>query len=335
MTKLWKIVLLISLGLLSGLLTIKISYFLAETYFFDKFYYYKSIEHGYWIPGQKLTLENFGERALDLIQLDKNFQATKNGERILEINEDEAYTIALIGDSYAWGQGVRFKDTISQLLEKKLNQYKKTTVLSLGYSGDSILDYFIKYDQLKQTYPIDLYIFMLVENDLLLVKDYEKRYEQTSIFHDCQSLFPEQKPIYDLSNNDYELRIFNGSDILEKEWAERFEQSWYSELNLCILDQSLQALPTDNAIFFISLYRDEENSQPQWKTYREYLNKNQKTVLRSADAKTLDDYKRFWKKPSKYFSVSPKDSGHPSKTAHRMFADLLGREILTNLKWGF
>jgi hypothetical protein len=326
---------LVFLCLCSVVLAFWMAFVIVESFFFDKFFYYKSIEHGYWVPGQKLTLESFGERAFDLKQLDKDFQAIQDGDKTLETNDDDIYTIAVIGDSHVWGQGVRFKDTVSQLLEKKLNKYKNTRVLSLGYSGDSILDYYIRYNKINQVYPIDLYIFVLVDNDLMLTKDYEKKYRQTSIFNDCQDRFPEQEPVYDLSNENYEEKIISGSSISEEKWLERFEKSWHSAMNLCILDQSLLALPTDNAIFFISPYQHEEGSQLQWKTYKKYLNRNQKTVLYSTDAKTLDGYERFWEKPLKYYGVSKKDNGHPSKIAHRMFADILTKEIMNNPKWKY
>lgn len=320
--------------LLSIVLTSWLVYWIAENFFFDKFYYYKSTEHGYWVPEQKLTLESFEERALDLIQLDKDFQTIKNSDKTLEANDD-VYTIAVIGDSHVWGQGVRFKDTVSQLLEKKLNKYKNTRVLSFGYSGDSILDYYIRYDQVKQTYPVDLYIFILVDNDSLLIENYKEKYKQTLVFNECLSLFPGQEPVYDLTNENYEQKIVSGSSISEEKWLERFGESWHSELNLCVLDKSIQALPTDNAIFFISQYDHEEDNQPQWKIYKESLYAHKKIVLYSTDAKTLDDYKRFWEKPWKYLNVSQKDNGHPSKIAHRMFSDILTKEILNNPKWKY
>ncbi len=221
---------------------------IAETYFFDKFFYFKSIEHGYWGVEQKFSRESFGERASDLIQLDKDFSVINSGERVLGVSSDEIYTIALIGDSYVWGQGVRFEDTVSQLLEKKLNQYKNTTVLSLGDSGDSILDFLMRYDRAKQTYPIDLYIFVLVQNDFLLKEDYKEKYKQMLVFRGCQDLFPEQEPVYDLSNNWTEI-IIDDPEAYQEKLQEKYDQSLRSKLNLCILDHSLQALPTDNAIF--------------------------------------------------------------------------------------
>jgi len=326
-----KKLLLVLVGVCSTILSIWLTTILAEKFFFDKFFYYKSIKHGYWVPDKKISFADFGKRAKDLLQLEQDYGSLDTKEDILGVQDDtETYTIAIIGDSFVWGQGVRFEDTISQQLEKKMNQYRKTTVLSLGYSGDSVLDYIIRFNKIKQTYPVDLYIFVLVDNDLMLADYNKKKYEQTTIYRDCQKRFPEQKPVYSLlvKEGDAQKNI-NGaaaSDSYIKRYVERREQSWQSELNLCILDQSLQALPTDNAIFFISQIFDNY--------YKEHLKMNDKKVLSSTDGRTLNEYERYWEDPYKYLEVSQNDS-HPSKIAHRMFADILSKEILTNPKWGW
>ena len=318
-----KKLLLVLVGVCSTILSIWLTTILAEKFFFDKFFYYKSIKHGYWVPDKKISFADFGERAKDLLQLEQDYGSLDTKEDILGVQDDtETYTIAIIGDSFVWGQGLKFEDTISQQLEKELNQYGNTTVLSLGISGDSILDYAMRFDMVKQIYPVDLYIFVLVDNDLLLVNHLEEKYKQTSIFHDCQERFPDQKPIYDLPPESYgEIR------------NERLDRSWSLELNLCILNQSLKSLPTDNAIYFVSQHYHEED-YVSWKTYKDSLEKNQKEMLYVTDGKTLEEYKHFWEDPWKYFYVSRKDF-HPSKIANRMFADLLSNEILNNPRWGW
>jgi len=301
---------------------------LAEKFFFDKFFYYKSVEHGYWILDKKLSLVDFGKRTEDLLQLKQDFENVDGNKSVLGAQNDaESYTIAIIGDSYVWGQGVGFEDTVSQLLEKKLNQYKKTTVLSLGFPGDSVLDYLVRYNQARQVYPVDLYIFVLVDNDLALVNSYKEKYEQTQVLRDCRDRFPDQEPVYDLPLYDY-LAPEKYGEV----WEEIKHESWTTDFNLCILDQSLKSLPTDNAIYFVSQYYHEGDWV--WKTYKDNLGKNQKKMLYITDGKTLEAYKRFWEDPLKYFHVSQKDF-HPSKIAHRMFADLLSKEILTNARWKF
>ena len=329
-----KNILLIVTSILSGLFAIKMSCFVAEELFFDKFYYYKSIAHGYWNPERHLTLESFGERSHDLVRLTTDLKSIDGQKKVFGTDSDKSYTIAIVGDSFVWGQGVRFKDTISQLLEKKLNEYKETTVVSLGSSGDSILDYFIRYEQLEKTNEIDLYVFVLVENDLLLVESREEIYKQTPIYQDCQSLFPKQRPIYDMPPEAWDQNSQNKTEMFKNGYMERFDKSWQSPFNVCILEHSLKSLPTQNAIFFVAPYDYNKGEDSTWKIYIESLKKDYKRVLFSTDAKTLPNYEYFWNNPWKSFRVSNMD-GHPSEIAHRMYADLLKREILTNQKWRF
>jgi len=319
-----KKLLLVLVCICSVALSIWLVFFVAEKFFFDKFFYFKSIKHGYWPTSKKISLIDFGERAKDLLQLEQDYGSLDTKEDILGVQDDtETYTIAIIGDSYVWGQGLKFEDTISQQLERGLSQYGNTTVLSLGIGGDSILDYAMRYDMVKQVYPVDLYIFVLVDNDMLLAKYLEEKYKQTSIFRDCQERFPDQKLIYELLSPESYGEIRN----------ERLDRSWSLELNLCILDQSLKSLPTNNAIFFLCQIFG-ETEQKSWNTYKEYLNMNDKEVLYSTNSRTLKGYEGYWEDPLKYFKVSPND-WHPSKIAHRMFADLLSKEILNNPRWGW
>jgi len=320
--------------LLTVFFAIKISYFFAETYFFDKIFYYKSIDHGYWVPGKELLLDSFGERSLDLIQLDENFQIIQDGNQSFKLDDDETYTIALIGDSYIWGQGLRFEDTVSQILEKQLNEHRKTEVLSLGYSGDSILDYLMRYEKTKQTYSVDLYLFMLVGNDLLLTDGNRNQYNDHQIMQFCQKSFPELKPVYDLSNDENKTKSIGQSTDMKENWLERFDQSWNSVLNLCVLDQSLSQLPQKNAIYVVSSYEHSDPSQPQWEIYKNYLKKHEKTTIYLTDAKKMEEYAPFWKSPDKYYPVSDQDS-HPSKLIHNMTAKLIFQEISLDPYWKF
>ena len=59
----------VSLLLVTVLITIKFALWISEAYFFDKFYYYKSLKHGYWIHDKRLSLEDFDERAEDIRKL--------------------------------------------------------------------------------------------------------------------------------------------------------------------------------------------------------------------------------------------------------------------------
>lgn len=157
---------------LLSILSLTISYGIvkriSEIFFFDKFYYQKSIDFGYFHfpPNKKSTLEVFGKRSQDVLTLLNNKSPDVKGH-----TSHGNYTIAIVGDSYVWGQGLKNNDRFPILLERKLSNLKDTKVYSFGMSGDGILDYYVKYQKIKELYDIDLYVYVLTVNDILINKD--------------------------------------------------------------------------------------------------------------------------------------------------------------------
>jgi len=142
----------------------------TETFFFDKFYYHKSRAHGYYEPESSLTWSDFGLRGRDLIQLSQHVRAYQNpsGSAQGSLEDDDVFTIALIGDSFIWGMGLRNRDRLAATLERKLNRISPTRIISLGNSGDNLIENYQKYYWVKKLNPsMDLVIFGMVNNDLL------------------------------------------------------------------------------------------------------------------------------------------------------------------------
>ena len=207
LTKIAKATINILLSFISVVISLLLSYWIAERYFFDKLFYQKSIQHGYWIP-----IEGYKERVADLLELESRLKDDR-GLQLHDKQPSNKFTIAVIGDSYVWGQGVRFSQTATQGLEKKLNKYRNTEVLSFAYSGDNILDYAHRYHQIMQSFDVDLYIFALVINDILLATGGERFRDGDfgNIVKICSSKFPESKLIYEynLSNTKILSDIYN------------------------------------------------------------------------------------------------------------------------------
>lgn len=151
------------------ILSLGISYylcfFIAEHFFFDKFFYRKSADYGYLVSKTQ-NLSDYGPRANDLIWLTAAMKDENPGQKAAESG---TYNIAVIGDSYVWGQGLKYSDRFVPLLEKELNKIRKTKVYSFGMEGDNLLENYEKMKFLesdKSPVKIDLYILSVVYDDM-------------------------------------------------------------------------------------------------------------------------------------------------------------------------
>lgn len=76
------------------------------------------------------------------------------------------YRIAVLGDSFIWGDGLPYEKVWSHKLETKLRaQHHPVEVLSWGHNGWSTLDEYNFYQQHGKDYDIDLLIIAWVDND--------------------------------------------------------------------------------------------------------------------------------------------------------------------------
>ncbi|HWS48741.1 MAG TPA: hypothetical protein VN174_01660 [Candidatus Methanoperedens sp.] len=307
MKKTNRIILLVLLSLSLCVIVSYLCYRLAEKYFFDKFFYQKSNTHGYVLSEENFNFLDYGDRGKDLSALN-NLNELKG-----EILQNQ-FRIAIIGDSHVWGQGVRNNQRFAKLLEKRLNKIRPTRVFSYGKRGNNTLDYYNSYQRISNLIFANLYIILPVTNDAIL----NKSNTNDPITNNCQKKYINEKPTYFIED-------FPIDSIIN--------QSWKNPINQCVVDQSIQLLPKDNAIFLID--KDYHRDNTQFDYYHQLLTKNNKTTISTSIGKYMDKYKRYFdEKVYMNFSLSPTDP-HPNALANQMYSDILFSEITTNPKWSF
>jgi len=321
------------------LLSYKFCYLVAEKYFFDKLIYRKSIAHGYRLglvekniyqKFRPLTNILFGQRIKNMVDLVSN----KN------IFTEKSYNIAIIGDSYIWGTGIKTNQRFAQILEKKLNKIKATKIITLGRPGDSILDYLYWYDLINnQKIKPNLFIFSMVENDAFieptsnraLIPKYKK------IIDSCQQANPNTN-IINLKNVDVYKLADDGytKDQIDKIVNELQVKSLKNPTNICIFKKSLELLSNSQSIFFAADNYIINNSDG-FNIMNKYLIASNKKILPSEIGKNIPKYSLYWNNNIDLynsFKISPAE-GHPNALANQMYADILFIEITSNPKWGF
>lgn len=313
--------------ILSILLSCLFCYLIAETFFFGFFFEQKSIMHGYWREGKVLDESSFGDRGKDIVYL-RNLALTNFSE---EDDSEEILKIAILGDSYAWGNGNRLNDIFPTILEKKLSKIlsSKTRVYNFSMGGDSLLDHAAKLDILKRNEKkMDFYIILLVANDLMLrpSDNFYKSDIYESIISYCESLNPSEQivrhPSWDLPIEE-KNRL-----VIENHYA-----SFESQINKCIFKKSLEnikIMTNNQAIFLISDYHKEKGSQ--WEMIINFLSDANIVYVDSKNGVNLKKYSHCWTSEEslkKCFWVTPKD-GHPSALMHNLYADLTMNIVLNN-----
>lgn len=143
---------------------------------FDKLIYQKLSSYGYWQKDK--GLEQFGPRTIGVQELNnwqsKNYPNEPSfdfltKDSVLGKNSQEL-TIVLIGDSYFFGQGLKYEDSVASVLEKKLkSKFSEISieVINLLVPRDNIFDYYHKYLWAKHIWNQDLTAIATRYNDLL------------------------------------------------------------------------------------------------------------------------------------------------------------------------
>ena len=289
-------------------LTYKFCYFIAEKFFFDKFFYQKSVAYGYWVPTKASTLyhSDFGDRAKDIYDLETNYPNEL-------LNNQNVYKIAIYGDSYVWGQGVTNNQRFAKILQDKLNKIRPTRVFSLAETGDDLFDHYQKYKLTPQVFGhIDLNIFGIILNDLLFDNPIDNRYGTKD---------------YLQSINYFGCRGPEFSDDFQST-GDKISRSMDPDTkNYCVYKKIISLLPREKTIYF----------DLSGATYTsDYPDELKFVTLLSQDIPLFHPYPRSvvsLPHPNKY-NVSKLDA-HPSALANQLYADILYQEITTNPKWGF
>lgn len=307
--------------------TYNLCYYIAENYFFDKFFYQKSASHGY-INSSKITIPKiYGARSRDLTLLE-------NDQRILNLSSyDNYYTVLIVGDSFVWGTGIKNNQRFSYLLEKKLNNIRPTKIFTLGVPGSSILDYSEKYNQFQKQHTPNLNIISIVDNDAIIHKNTP---DFNDIISSCSQKFPHLQPTYDVFDEIFSdvgnSTNFSYSDVFNIIIKE-YKKSWENPINKCIVELSSLSLPSNNAIYFIP--GNYINNSDAYNIYSQILRQTNKHIISSDQGEKMYQYKKYWESDfTKYFQVSLKEI-HPSALANQMYADILYNEIVNNPQYKF
>ena len=289
---------------------------------FDLFVFQKSVEYGYFPFWRNVAPEEYGVRAADITALRNAMKAfgespeSESPDASWLRNESEGkYVVALIGDSFIWGQGLRNEERFAHLLSERLNSVRPTRVLSLANCGDNLMENYLKYEAVDRIVPhIDLLVFGLVSNDLL-VNPGPARYDSEGlqlIFDLCPNM-PFVEDLLATGRRADRLRNLRIGQTFDP-------NSGYG--NHCVLERlAASYLPSEDSIYFLF-----------WSGMTERYT----AVLEAAGLDVLDatpalseslHHPRDWR-------VSPKD-GHPSAKANAIFADLLFSKIAKDPRYRF
>ncbi len=295
----------------STVLSIKLARQIGEAYFFDKLFYKKSITHGYNDLGADLP--KFGKRAIDAIAI----RSILNGEKNISILEtsSDTYTVAVLGDSYVWGSGVKNEERFAHILEKSLNKHRKTRVFSFGLPGNNFLEHYTELSALKASLNINLYILVLIPNDILMKEESAER--DISIIKKCQMF---GTLLYDYNENDWQG------------YYEHILKALENKSNQCIAQSLFEILPL-NTIVFEPDYVSSDNIE--YDLLFSLATPSASTWITSYD--NLDTFPIPYKEREKFdkaWRVSSKE-GHPSSLTNKFFADILYREIIHNPNFQF
>lgn len=287
----------------------------SEKYFFDKFVYGKSLNYGYITKKTDIYDKKLFDRYKDTLELKKYLEKKICIDNSFnEYNQKDEFTILILGDSYVWGQGLKKEQRFLNILNNKLNKYKKTRIVSLGYPGDNIFDNYIKYVYGKDIFNPDLVIFTLVHNDLLLNEN--NRYYDDFFY----KKFSKKCSYIDLLEIKNDHQTFSGENY-QKMISESLD---LNSKNRCFYSNLLKLLPK-NAIYINldEFTKNEtleiENIEKKWKETIQELENNGFLVLKPKTTIIKDNSLR----------VSNADS-HPSAKANLIISDLIYESIIVN-----
>lgn len=313
MNKYYDLIGKVSLAILSTIVSVFIAYFVAEHFFFDQFFYRKSITHGY-MDDSKVDMTKLGHRAVDIVWLQNEMRGHP------QVNQnDNSYNIAIIGDSATWGQGIKNNERFAVLLEQKLNKVRKTKVYSYALPGDNFSQNYekIKFlESIQNQHKIDLYVLAFGHNDAFVtMSDRYLSNLSKPLFNGCgeDSQFTYDTYIPPTETHD-----------IYKEWT---EEALNNPSNLCIIDKIVSELPKNLIVLEIdNNFKDDSLHDKYEKIFGKYGFRLSTPLPYFKD--NLDPFKLQSR------TVSNID-GHPSKYTNKVFAKILHEEITKDPKFEF
>lgn len=311
-------IILVCLTLFSLSISLVGAFFIAETYFFDLLLYRKSSFHGYSRRMYNLSVFPAGPI------IEHRFGDTRN--LITGASRNDAYTVALIGDSLVYGLGVLETRRLGVILEKNLSTLRRTKVYTLGQPGDSILDYYALYNLAQRILTPDVTIIMIVDNDLIF---------------DASNRYPGEEELFGKLSNTCSGELFSNLRIqldmdrsrdteISQLYVPSFSQNF---ANICLLREIAVATASDKRLFFYT-YNVFPTASVNPKTPEE-----QEAWIMETYAKTIQASGGRVVLPSNipgfiYTPISLHER-HPSRATHALWAESLYKEITENPVYGF
>jgi len=332
---------------ISIFLTYRLVYFFAEEYFFDKIFYQKSYSHGYFYNDffDKTFLHSLifrgSERAVTNRGRDLTFLLNQEvvSKRYDPQKTKDKFKVALIGDSFVYGLGVKEKERTSNILEKKLNQIRPSIVYNFGNMGDNLVDNYIKYHLAKQNMDIDLFIFGLVDDDFNYVEHFDyPNFQKTlnELSEDCKELkvgygeLMGEQIVNPVSVREDEINYLFYPMVLEEKYG-----------NLCVARKITDSFDPEHTIalnfnyFYPEVMSQTSRSEPDLRQKFNILIDRYLQVFQEANIEVINArYELSTLYPEEEMEVSEVE-GHPSKFAHYQYAQILFEELMSDTKWGF
>jgi hypothetical protein len=310
-----------------------VAFWLAEFIFYDRIFFQKSALHGYhyWFTHQdELEGHNYLERLLlnhrlmdiNNLLVEVENPVLNNSCRSLTPIQGRTYThqkpltIAIIGDSVAYGSGIRQSQRFGQILEQKINKIVPTKVYNLAEVGNGIADYYALYRLARDYLHPDLVVVTIIENDLEVLP----------------SRYPNSAATFQQLTagciGDPQAVVLSPTTG----WAETLSQHaklfTSTQSNYCLLKQSADFFSNDPQLFFYSLYDFEMKNTCEVDEYSEACLHR---FIMSTYKKTLQQYGNTVEghviEQNKIVTVS-KLEGHPGAVTHMQYADELSSIIL-------
>lgn len=310
----------ILLFVFSTALSFKSAQSIAELYFFDTLFYRKSTKFGYneWVHKDR-----------DVARRLSDFRLLQNSEEkaVLGVSSDQHYTVAVIGDSFVYGTGVKYEERFTTLLERRLSELSPTKIIALGFPGDQMLDHYVKYVRAKTTIHPNVVVVTLVDNDFVINPPGRKQQEDQvhELLKKCTGdiLYQDTKGIIDIPWEELVARY-------------NYPASTDRYINSCLFEEIVSRMRSDNVVFFISqpffaLDQPTYYYSGRSESYKQFTKTQQtmETIIKrhGGDIISLSPL------TFPYTTVSKKE-GHPSKDTHRRYADVLFEKITTG-PYGF
>lgn len=309
-------------------------YWIGEKYFFDKLFYKKSVAHGYskdaWnIAANPNISPGLKNRVKDITYI-KDLYNADDSTNVLgasDSDQNKEFVIAIIGDSFVYGMGIREEQRFGELLEKKLNSLYPTKIYILAQSGDGIIENYAKFNLANKYLKPDLYIFGLVNNDLVF-ELYDKYPSQKDLYAEIKQFCPGEEFMWFWWKEDFKKESWQ--DLLINQYASSFLPKYQ---NVCLLRKIAENITkTSNKILFYSFYQENnkiDNTDSKLNQLHSAFMKKYVDIIKQAGGVVV-----FQPDGDVWSSVSNTER-HPSAQANKDFANQLFEEITKNQFWGF